>query len=135
MRTLYALTITLSLAAAGCASDSGTATSDGPSGRTSSSVGDFKTKVNQIQPGTTKPVVLRELGKPDVRRSGVAGAQPTGPQPPITVPAGSRYEQWTYYRGDSEYHVFMGPSVDHPGTWAVQSVSANPKSASALQRQ
>jgi hypothetical protein len=98
------------------------------------STGDFGTKINQIRPGAPKAVVQRELGKPDERKVGVAGAQPAGPQPPVTVRAGSRYEQWIYRRGDTEYHVFMGPSTKGPGVWEVHAVSANPVKASALQR-
>ena len=96
--------------------------------------GSFGTKVNQIRPGASKAVVQRELGKPDEKKLGVAGAQPTGPQPPVTVRAGSRYEQWIYRRGDTEYHVFMGPSTSRAGQWEVHAVSANPRKASALER-
>ncbi|MDB5294449.1 MAG: hypothetical protein JWO31_432 [Phycisphaerales bacterium] len=94
----------------------------------------FRTKINQLRPGASKAVVLRELGNPDERRLGVAGAQPTGPQPPVTIAAGSRYEQWVYRRGDSEYHVFMGPSADRTGQWEVHAVSANPARAGTLER-
>jgi hypothetical protein len=108
--------------------------SAGCAGSSGGGSGDFKTKINQIRPGAPKTVVQRELGKPDEKKFGVAGAQPTGPQPPATVNAGSRYEQWVYRKGDTEYHVFMGPSLSRAGQWEVHAVSANPVSASALQR-
>ena len=107
----------------------------GCSSSNDSSTGNFGTKINQIRPGTSQAVVRRELGRPDERKPGVAGAQPTGPQPPVTIAAGGRYEQWVYRRGDTEYHVFMGPATNgRTGEWAVHAVSANPVKASALQR-
>ncbi len=124
-RTLRAVTLAVVLVvlvvAAGCSGNR-------------DSTGDFGTKINQVRPGASKAVVQRELGRPDEKKLGVAGAQPTGPQPPVTVRAGSRYEQWIYRRGDTEYHVFMGPSTKGPGVWEVHAVSANPVKASALQR-
>ena len=90
---------------------------------------DFSRSINQIQPGTPKATVLRSLGQPDEKRSGVAGGQPTGPQPPPMVRTGSRYEHWLYKRGDTHYHVFLGASTEHPGQWVVVSRSANPATA------
>jgi hypothetical protein len=121
----------LSAGAAGCANN------DGDSGGGTASVGsrrataggDFQRAVNQITPGTPKQTVLRELGRPDEKVNGVAGVPRPGPQPPLTLNAGSRYEHWVYLRGDSEYHVFMGPGTVSPGQWEVHSVSANPRSA------
>ena len=108
---------------AGCAGSSG-----------GGSTSDFGTRINQIRPGASEDVVERELGRPDEKKRGVAGAQPTGPQPPVTVDAGRRNEQWVYRRGDTEYHVFMGPSLRRSGELEVRSVSANPVSTSALRR-
>ena len=104
----------------GCASSGGNA--------------DFSRKIDQVQAGTPKSVVQRELGKPDEKKLGVAGVQATGPTPPKTMAAGARYEQWTYRREGTEYHVFLGPSIERPGTWEVHAVSANPIRASALQK-
>jgi hypothetical protein len=120
MRTLVLFTAVTALFLAGCSSSSG-----------GGSNAEFRRKADQVQAGTPKSEVLRALGKPDERRPGVAGVQRTGPQPPLTVNAGSRYEGWIYLRGDSEYHVFMGPSATNPGQWEVHSVSANPRGAVA----
>ena len=106
----------------------------GGGSRGGGSTTDFGTTINQIRPGASEDVVERELGRPDEKRRGVAGAQPTGPQPPVTIDAGRSNEQWVYRRGDSEYHVFMGPSLRRSGELEVRSVSANPAGASALQR-
>src|SRR5688500_8783726 len=68
--------------------------------------GDFDRKVNQVQAGTPKSEVLKALGSPDKKHHGVAGVPRVGAQPPLKINAGSRYEEWIYYKGDSEYHVF-----------------------------
>lgn len=116
-------------AAAGCANRDESAPSTGVGSRQRVSTSDFRRAVNQIQPGTPKATVVKELGKPDEKINGVAGVQREGPQPPATINAGSRYEQWVYVRGESEYHVFMGPSAANPGQWEVHAVSANPRTA------
>jgi hypothetical protein len=122
----------LSVASAmSCASDGDNAPTTNVRSRRATSTSDFKRAVNQIQPGTSKATVVRELGQPDERINGVAGVQRPGPQPPLTINAGSRYEQWVYVRGDSEYHVFLGPSAANPGQWEVHNVAANPRTAVA----
>src|SRR3954447_16122666 len=121
MRVFVVLTTLTVLFLAGCSSSS--------SGGGSNA--DFRRKADQMQAGTSKNEVLKALGKPDEKRLGVAGMQRPGPQPPLTVNAGSRYEEWIYVRGDSEYHVFMGPSATNPGQWEVHSISANPRGAVA----
>ena len=92
---------------------------------------DFSRRANQVQAGTPKAEVLKALGKPDEKHSGVAGVPRVGAQPPMKINAGSRYEEWVYRRGESEYHVFMGPSTVNPGHWEVLSVSGNPRGAVA----
>jgi hypothetical protein len=117
MRIPCLLGVVLILSLAGCAS--------------SGSDADFSRKANQVQAGTPKSEVLKALGSPDKKNFGVAGAPRVGAQPPVTINAGSRFEEWIYLKGDTEYHVFMGPSVTNPGHWEVQSVSANPRGAVA----
>jgi hypothetical protein len=94
---------------------------------------DFLKKVNAIQPGTRQDVVRRELGAPDETRQGVVQARPEpGPADNLIdlAPAGTRYEEWVYKRGDSHYHVFFtrgtrGGTVD----WEVLTVKSTPKKA------
>jgi hypothetical protein len=117
MRISLAIALSLILLQSGCAS--------------SGSDADFSRKANQVQAGTPKSEVLKALGTPDKKNFGVAGAPRVGAQPPVTINAGSRFEEWIYLKGDTEYHVFMGPSVKNPGHWEVQSVSANPRGAVA----
>ena len=113
----------------GCANESDSAPAAGVGSRRTPSTSDFKRAVNQLQPGTPKTTVVRELGQPDERINGVAGVQRPGPQPPATINAGSRYEQWVYLRGDSEYHIFLGPGLTGSSQWEVHAVAANPRTA------
>ena len=73
--------------------------------------------------------VVRELGQPDQRVNGVAGVQRPGPQPPLTINAGPGTSSGSTSRGDSEYHVFLGPGSSGSGQWEVHAVSANPRTA------
>ena len=93
----------------------------------------FLVKVNAIQPGTRQDVVRRELGESDEVRDGVVDVHPDpGPGERLVdaAPAGTRYREWVYKRGDSHYHVFFtrgtkGGTVD----WEVLSVVSMPKDA------
>ena len=93
----------------------------------------FLTKVNAVRPGTPRDVVQKELGKPDEVRAGFVELRPEpGPAEALIdlAPAGTRYEQWVYKRGDSRYHVFFtrgarGGDVD----WEVLAVRSTPKDA------
>jgi hypothetical protein len=110
------------------------AVSAGCSGGGGSS-GAFGTKVNQIRPGAPKAVVQRELGKPDEKKLGVAGAQPTGPQPPATVRGRRAVRAVGLPPG--RHRVPRVHGAQHrpgPGQWEVHAVSANPRKASALER-
>lgn len=93
----------------------------------------FLEKVNAIAPGTRMAVVREELGQPDELRRGMVERR-AEPGPAETLieqaPAGTRYEQWVYKRGDSHYHVFFtrgtrGGDVD----WEVLTVRSMPKDA------
>ena len=93
----------------------------------------FLEKVNAIKPGTPAALVRDELGDPDELRRGSVDLRPE-PGPAETLidlaPAGTRYEQWVYKRGDSHYHVFFtrgtrGGDVD----WEVLTVRSVPRDA------
>jgi hypothetical protein len=93
----------------------------------------FLVKVNAIQPGTRQDVVRRELGEPDAVREGVIDVHPDrGPGERLidAAPAGTRYREWVYKRGDSHFHVFFtrgtrGGDVD----WETLAVRSMPKTA------
>jgi hypothetical protein len=93
----------------------------------------FLEKVNAIKPGTRAAIVREELGDPDELRRGFVEVRPEpGPAEPLIdlAPAGTRYEQWVYKRGDSHYHVFFtrgtrGGDVD----WEVLTVRSVPRDA------
>ena len=93
--------------------------------------GKFLEKVNAIKPGTPAATVRDELGTPDERRRGLVEvrAEP-GPAEELNdfAPVGTRYEQWVYERGDSDFHVFFtrgarGGDVD----WEVLTVRSVPR--------
>jgi hypothetical protein len=94
----------------------------------------FVVKVNAIQPGTRQDVVRRELGEPDSIRDGVVEVHPyRGPAERLidVAPAGTRYHDWVYKRGDSHYHVFFtrGPRATGDDDWEVLAVRSTPKNA------
>ena len=71
---------------------------------------DFLTKVNAVKPGTSQAGVREALGEPDQRQVGFVDARPEpGPAEELVNHAapGTQFEQWTYKRGDSHYHVFF----------------------------
>src|SRR5688572_18732152 len=93
----------------------------------------FLEKVNAVKPGTPARIVRRDLGEPDELRRGLVDARPepgAAEQLIDLAPAGTRYEQWVYKRGDSHYHVFFtrgtrGGDVD----WEVLAVRSAPRDA------
>lgn len=94
----------------------------------------FLEKVNGVQPGTPRNVVRKELGDPDELRQGMVDLRPE-PGPTDTLrdfaPAGTRYEQWVYKRGDSHFHVFFtrGTRGDDGVEWEVLTVRSVPRDA------
>jgi hypothetical protein len=90
--------------------------------------------VNSIKPGTTMDKVRSRLGPPDTR---VEGEAPVRPAPPIGSPRGvlvtlaaeTRYEQWTYQRGDSRFYVFFAKAHTDPRAWEVIAVRSAPVTA------
>jgi hypothetical protein len=93
----------------------------------------FVAKVDAIKPGTHQDVVRHELGEPDAIRDGVVQTHPyRGPAERLidVAPAGTRYHDWIYKRGDSHYHVFFTRDL-HGGDadWEVLAVRSTPKNA------
>lgn len=90
--------------------------------------------VNSIKPGTTMGKVKSRLGTPD---SKVHGETPVRPAPPVgsprgvllTLPADTKYEQWTYQRGDSRFYVFFAKAHADPQAWEVIAVRSSPVTA------
>ena len=93
----------------------------------------FLERVNAIKPGTEAAVVRDELGDPDERRVGIVEVRPEPGAAEDLIdfaPAGTRYQDWVYKRGDSHYHVFFtrgtrGGDVD----WEVLTVRSAPRDA------
>ncbi len=93
---------------------------------------DFSRRVNKIREGMTQSQVRDELGAPDSKSGGVVDLSPT-PSPGRVlvgrVPAGARYEDWFYRRGDTHYHVLFARGTTHPGRWEVARTVAGPADA------
>lgn len=94
---------------------------------------EFLTKVNAVKPGTPRAAVREALGEPDqIVRDFVDALPEPGPAEELadlTAP-GTQYEQWTYKRGDSHYHVFFTRGVrGGDADWEVLTVRSMPKEA------
>jgi hypothetical protein len=132
VRTIVALT-GLVLALAGCGSHDSRDVAGARVESNPPKTENFLVKVNAIQPGTRQDVVRRDLGEPDAIRDGVVETHPyRGPAERLidVAPAGTRYHEWIYKRGDSHYHVFFtrgtrGGDAD----WEVLAVRSTPKNA------
>ncbi len=92
---------------------------------------EFMKTVNSVEPGTPQIRVLEQLGRPDSKSDGLTTVSlrrdpSAAGELARDVPAGTRYQEWVYERGDSDFHVMFVPTPGRPGWWEVVEVRSTP---------